>query len=115
LGSFLITEVAQFFGNFFHGNGYVLVWQLFGWATFWPIFSQTHLVTLCNQWKARKLRCYLQLVLLTKKMDSKVESLYLEYSENHYPGANPAIVNCSANATSSLMRFKNKNSFFCFE
>jgi hypothetical protein len=38
-----ITEVALSLGNFFsRGNTYALI----GWATFWAIFSQTHLVTL---------------------------------------------------------------------
>jgi hypothetical protein len=30
---------------FFYGRSYVLILTKTGWATFWPIFSQTHLVT----------------------------------------------------------------------
>jgi hypothetical protein len=35
-----------FLATFFHGKDYVLYCQKMGWATFWAIFSQTHLVTL---------------------------------------------------------------------
>jgi hypothetical protein len=42
-GSLKITRVAQIFGP---QKSYVLSMKVMGWATFWAIFSQTHLVTL---------------------------------------------------------------------
>jgi hypothetical protein len=42
---FLITEVARIFSTLFpQKKGYYFAKN--DWATFWPIFSQTHLVTL---------------------------------------------------------------------
>jgi hypothetical protein len=44
---FKITELAHILGQLFpHGKSYVLFWQKISLATFWAIFSQTHLVTL---------------------------------------------------------------------
>jgi hypothetical protein len=41
-----ITEVAQIFDALlFKGERYKLILRKTGWATFWAIFSQTHLVT----------------------------------------------------------------------
>jgi hypothetical protein len=31
---------------YYHGKKHVLILKKLGWATFWAIFSQTHLVTL---------------------------------------------------------------------
>jgi hypothetical protein len=52
----IFTQVAHFFGNyrrspkilvtFFHCNSYVLSLTKMDWATYWAIFSLTHLVTL---------------------------------------------------------------------
>jgi hypothetical protein len=47
LGNFLnSTKVAKLLGHFFHGAGYALNLSKIGVATFWSIWSQTHLVTL---------------------------------------------------------------------
>jgi hypothetical protein len=44
---FLIEEVAQTLGYFFHGKSYKLNLKKMGWASrFWAIFSRTRLVTL---------------------------------------------------------------------
>jgi hypothetical protein len=50
-GQFLFSEVAQNFGLclFFLGNLDYIVLTKVGWATFWAIFSQTHLVTLLER------------------------------------------------------------------
>jgi hypothetical protein len=47
-GYFLkITKLAKkIFVYFFQDKCYVSIWTKSGWATFWAIFSQTHLVTL---------------------------------------------------------------------
>jgi hypothetical protein len=43
---FLIAEVAQFFGYFFpRQNKRINYEKNMGWATFWVVFSQAHLVT----------------------------------------------------------------------
>jgi hypothetical protein len=41
-----IAETSQLLEYFFHCQGYALFWTKVYWATFWAIFSQTHLVTL---------------------------------------------------------------------
>jgi hypothetical protein len=43
-----ITKIARILGlhTFSHGEGYALSFDKMHWATFWAIFSQTHLVTL---------------------------------------------------------------------
>jgi hypothetical protein len=48
MGSFLeIVEVVKLSGVLFSMLKVLCsVWQKMGWATFWAIFSQTHLVTL---------------------------------------------------------------------
>jgi hypothetical protein len=54
LGSFFsIAKVAHIWGNFFPRKkvAYVQYYTIFAnmdWATFWAIFSQTHLVTLSS-------------------------------------------------------------------
>jgi hypothetical protein len=50
LGSFIkITEVAPYFGIlFFQSIAYVLILTKIGWATFWGVFLQTHLVALAE-------------------------------------------------------------------
>jgi hypothetical protein len=44
----LHTEESPIFGRLFQRKSYVLIFDKYvmGWATFWGIFSQTHLVTL---------------------------------------------------------------------
>jgi hypothetical protein len=39
-------SVAHILGYFFHSASYALILTKVGWAEFWAIFSQTHLVTL---------------------------------------------------------------------
>jgi hypothetical protein len=54
MGSFLeIVEVVKLSGVLFSMLKVLCsVWQKMGWATFWAIFSQTHLVTLASRhWK----------------------------------------------------------------
>jgi hypothetical protein len=49
LGSFLkIAKAAKSLDFLFHGKSHVCTYlvERMGWATFWAIFSQTHLVTL---------------------------------------------------------------------
>jgi hypothetical protein len=47
MDSFLIiAEVGHMFEYFFRGKSFVLIMTKMGWATFWAIYSQTHLVTL---------------------------------------------------------------------
>jgi hypothetical protein len=42
--------MAQFFGNFFLAVMYVGInFDKEGWALFWVIFSQTHMVTLATE------------------------------------------------------------------
>jgi hypothetical protein len=48
----------HFLSTFSKSNDYVLILTKMGWATFWAIFSQTHLVTLVVL-----LKWYLQLNL----------------------------------------------------
>jgi hypothetical protein len=43
---FLMIEVARFGNTFFHEKGCALILTKMGWASFWVIFSQVHLVTL---------------------------------------------------------------------
>jgi hypothetical protein len=46
-GNFFITEVAHILGAaFFHEISYALILAKEGWATFWAIFFQSHLVNL---------------------------------------------------------------------
>jgi hypothetical protein len=45
----IIEECSTTFGDTFsHGKSDVLMSTKMGWATFWAIFSQTHLVTLAE-------------------------------------------------------------------
>jgi hypothetical protein len=48
LASFFLklSAVAHIFRLLFHGYSYVLILTKMGWATFWPTFKQTRLVTL---------------------------------------------------------------------
>jgi hypothetical protein len=45
-GFLKIAGVEVRWCNFFHGRNYELLMAKTGWATFWAILSQTHLVTL---------------------------------------------------------------------
>jgi hypothetical protein len=49
LGSFLLTKQSKFWDFFIHGKSFELLETKKGTnATFWAIFSQTHLVTLAE-------------------------------------------------------------------
>jgi hypothetical protein len=95
-----MTEEAK---NFGHPAPRVRVMNKFstkiGWAIFWAIFSQTHLVTLFESNWAVNFGAMLQ-----KRANSP-----------HNPRANPTIASYNAsvvnlyNATGSLARFENKN------